>query len=382
MKCVLLCAGPYQDGFMCDEAPTYNTIEKKEPEMFRYIFSLVCVALGLSASAQIVYDVERFSKLNMPVVLINTVDSVLPTCDIIKGPPGTMGTTTANANKVPGRMVITFKGDTLYDSGEYEPDVSGMTIRVNGNTSASKRNFPYKIKLQKKADLLRRDDPKYDDKEWRLLKDDGNLYTPTGFKVCELLGFPWTPRYEYCNAFINGVYQGIYLLCETVKRNTSCLIDVSKTGYIVERDAYWWNEDVYFKSLYFNDEMYGWTFKYPDDKDVTPEQIEYIKECINTAEESITNGTYTQYIDVESFAAWVLAHDILGTWDVGGSNLYMTKYDDTPDSKFKMGPLWDFDSNTRMGGNSFSRYHTDVDFYFPMLFDNVNPTFTRYYNLK
>lgn len=54
---------------------------------------------------------------------------------------------------------------------------------------------------------------------------------------------------------------------------------------------------------------------------------------------------YKEYIDEKTFAAWVLGHDYLGTQDAAGRNMYIYKKDSSDDSKMKMGPMWDFDSN-------------------------------------
>ena len=123
----------------------------------------------------------------LPVLYIQTVDSEEPTCDYVSAPAGCMGKTIANATKVPGRMVIYQHIDesdsVLYDSGDYEKDVSGMTIRIRGNSSAYGTKKPYKIKLQKKKDLLfRGDEATYKDKDWLLLKYD-YLLAMAGFKV-------------------------------------------------------------------------------------------------------------------------------------------------------------------------------------------------------
>lgn len=328
--------------------------------------------------AEVVITRDTANTVDMLVLDFTTVDSVMPTCDFVNPPSGAFGNGITNAEKIPGRLVVTLLGDTLYNSGDYEKGVSGMTVRVSGNSSALKDPKPYKIKLQQKADLLFRGDDIYIDKDWRLLRDDRNLNTVTGFMLNELMGMQWTPQYRYCNVFINGTYQGLYLLVENVKRNTDCRLNVSKKGYIVERDAYWWNEDLYFSTYYFTDNRYGYTFKYPESDEVTEEQISYIQQYIIDAEKSIKNGTYDEYMDVQSLASWLLAHDILGTWDSGGSNLYMTKYDNTPDSKLVMANLWDFDSSRQMK-DSFSRYHSGADFYFERLFKSPNPLFRDLY---
>lgn len=350
--------------------------------MIRHILLLLCmVGASVAARAEADCSLSALQAIELPVMQINTVDSVMPTCDYVDHPPGCIGHSTTNATKVPGRMVITMLADTLYDSGEYLDGESGMTIKITGNTSALKDQKPYKIKLQKKADLLMRGDPACMDREWRLLRDDRTFNTIVGFKVNELMGLQWTPRWQYCNVVINGEYQGLYLLIETVKRNRGCRLDVDKSGFIVERDAYWWNEDRYFNTPFF-DQRFAWTFKYPDGDEVTEEQQGYIQDYITRAEQSIKQSTYVRYIDVESFASWLLAHDILGTWDSGGSNLYVTKRDSTDGSRLEMGCLWDFDSSREMGVNTFSRYHMMRDFYFVDLLENKDATFRRAYRGK
>jgi len=348
----------------------------------RHIFILYLYLSLLPCAAWADFDKERIKTLGLEVVDITTVDGELPTCDYVEGPDGTMGITSINRTKVGCRIVITMLNDTLYDSGEYEKGVSGAVININGNTSGQYYNKPYKIKLQKKADLLTRGDSCYDDKEWRLLKDAYRMTTLAGLKVNELMGMPWTPRYKPCNVFLNGDYQGCYLLIESTKRNSDCRLNVNKkTGYIIERDPYWWSEEHYFTTNYFaSRKSYRWTWKYPDEEDVTQEQEDYIRDYINQVEKSIDEGSYEKYIDVVSFAKWLLAHDILGTWDSGGSNLYVMKYDNTEKSLLQMCNLWDFDTAFKMEQTAFSRYHTgSIDFYFPKLLDNTNKAFLDAY---
>ena len=345
------------------------------------ILSIFCV---LSIEAQD-NDFKTISQIGLKVVDITTSNNEEPTCDFIDSPEGCMGSTSTNATKVPCRIKIIESGNTIYDSGDYEKNVSGATIKINGNTSAYYAvglNYPYKIKLQKKADLLSRNDNRYEDKDWRLIKDALSLNTIIGLKLSEWMQFSWTPQYIPCNVFINGDYRGCYLLVESVKRNSDCRINVNKnTGYIIERDPYWWNENKYFTSNYFApNKGYRWTWKYPDEEDVTVEEEAYITQYLNETEQSITTGTYEQFINITSFARWVLAHDILGSFDSGGTNLYISKYDNTNESLLEMPCIWDFDSSYRMTPGTFSRIHTaNYDFYFNHLFNSDNKSFTKEY---
>ena len=315
---------------------------------------------------------------NLPVLWIETVDGEEPTCDYVSAPSGSMGASIANATKVPGRLVVYSRvGDVdsvMYDSGYYEDDVSGMTIKLRGNTSAYDAKKPYKIKLQKKFDLLfGGNDAVYKDKEWLLLRDD-YLTSTAGFKVNELVGMTWTPRHHFVNVVINNSYRGAYLLCESVKRNPDCRLNVDKNcGYIFEFDPYWWNEPVYVRSM--RHPSYGYTFKYPDDDDITEEQLAYMQTLIPAYEASLRNGTYTDFIDVRSFAGWCLLHDLLGTKDAGGANMYYTKYDTTATSKIVMPLGWDFDMAYRMT-SAWSNSHVE---HMNRLFNSTNRAFTGEY---
>ena len=349
-----------------------------------FLFLVICMACGWlemkanTSSMVVVGDTamvlsDIISK-GLPVLFIQTVDGEEPTCDYVTAPPGCMGKTITNETKVPGRMIIYKKFDqidsVLYDSGDYEKDVSGMTIKIRGNTSAYATKKPYKIKLQKKQDLLfRGDEATYKDKDWLLLKYD-YLLARAGFKVNEMLGLPWTPQLCFVSVVLNGQFKGLYMLCESVKRNPDCRINVDKnTGYIFECDPYWWNEDVYVNSL--TAPSYNFTFKYPESDEILPEQLEFIQTVVTDYENSLNGPNYTDKIDVVSFAAWCLGHDIEGTQDAGGANRYYTKYDSTDTSKIQMPLLWDFDMAERTSG-AWSMSHIK---HFTSLFNNENRTF-------
>ncbi len=345
--------------------------------------SLLClgIARGADTSTTIIavgdtarMPLHEIIAKGLPVLDINTVDGEEPTCDYVSAPAGCMGYGIANATKVPGKLVIYRLMDdvdsVMYDSGDYEKDASGMTIKMRGNTSAYDPKKPYKIKLQKKNDLLMRGvDSVYKDKEWLLLRDD-YFSTLSGLKVNELVGMTWTPQHRYVNVVINGSYRGIYLLCEAIKRNPDCRLNVDKNcGFIFEHDAYWWNESVYVTSN--KAPSYNYTFKYPDDEDILPEQLQYMQDLVTRYENSLTADNYPDLIDVRSFAGWCLVHDIEGTQDSGGANRFFTKYDTTLSTKIVMPLAWDFDMAERTT-SAWSRSHVS---HMTVLFNNSNRTF-------
>ena len=347
----------------------------------KYIWELLFL-LSFGTSYAQVANISKAELLDvgLPVVEIFTVNGELPTCDIVSGAEyGVNVTCIGNANKVPGRLTISTKDAVLYDSGDYEKGTSGMTIKIRGNVSGKSAKKPYKIKLQKKADLLCRNDHKYDHKDWVLIFDQ-NYRTKVGFKVNELMGLQWTPAHEYVNVMINGNYQGIYMLLESVERDKDCRLNVSKSGYVFEYDMYWWKEDLYVQIPTYLPWKMHYTFKYPESEDMTEDKLAYFKDMITAVETSIKDGTYTDYIDLYSFASWMLAHDILGTSDGLGSNIFLTKYDDTDNSKVMMANIWDLNSIFQKSSEWSSAHNM---FYFRYLFaNNPNDTFKRAYRKR
>lgn len=319
----------------------------------------------------------------LPAIYIRTVNNEEPTAEYIQHPTEeTYGSGVRNATKVPAKMQILTDEypNAVYYSGEYVKKQSGLTVKIRGNTSATySSKKPFKLKLQKKADLLagiiHRDDPDYQDKEWYLLRDGWTINAFVGLEVADIVGVGWTPDYAYVDVFVNGDYRGVYILTEAISRCKK-RINIDKTGYIIERDAYWWNEDVKFITDKY-DQKY--TFKYPDEDEITEEQMQYITDYMNTLEQNISGSHYEDFIDKNSFARWVLTHDILGTWDGAGSNIFMYKYDNTDTSKIFMSSPWDFDSNYMIGSVDWASQHFGTRGYYDILFQH--PDFYEYYRL-
>lgn len=322
---------------------------------------------------------QKLLDTGLTLVKIQTVDGEEPVCEYIHHPEDCVGKSITNATKVPGNIVIMKDTCVLYNSGEFEKDKSGMTVKIRGNTSAYGNKKPYKIKLQKSADLLNRMNNGFNDKNWLLICDE-DLNAIAGFKSNDLLGLQWTPSYKYVNLMLNGDYKGVYMLVESVNRNPYRL-NVNDTGYIFEFDAYWWNEKVFVMSPTSLYPVMNYTFKYPDPDVISKDQLNMFLSLITDFEESLINGTYSDYIDVESFASWILCHDILGCGDPAGSNIFLTKRDNSINSKIQMANLWDF-SDIFATKDMWSLEHLFGVFCYNSLFNNKNKLFVNTYKQK
>lgn len=348
--------------------------------MKRFLYLCIFSSLSLTLAHANTYSREQIHNLGLPVIEIYTDNGIEPSCDKIDPPAHAIGQGITNADKVPAQLIKYVDGNEVYNSGLYVKGESGITIKVRGNTSARCDKKPYKIKLQKKADLLQRDNPEnYSDKNWLLIKDD-SLRALAGLKVSEILGMQWTPSCEYVNVILNNDYKGVYLLIESVSRNSKCRLDVDETGYLFEFDAYWWNEPYYVQSPTPLWTMMHYTLKYPEPEDIGGDRKSEFERIINEFEGSLKSGDYPKYIDVNSCAKWLLCHDILGNGDPCGTNVYLTKFDNM-ESKLQMECLWDYDRILEMK-DDWSRQHICGVFCFgPLLSDKSLIFLNEYYQI-
>lgn len=342
--------GSYSNSFSINDT---NQTEFEIPVSRDKIYSFSITTYGKDGAKGKSYSDTRFFpsesfQTSLPRIEITTKDYEWPDCDYVTHPEQSMGEGITNNDYVMMDMSLYDKDGVLKYSSNGKNE---SKIKIRGNTSAYGEKKPYKIKLDKKDDLMSyltgRSGKQYKDKEWLLMASGTSLNTPIGFSVNECMGIEFTPSYSYVELFINGDYRGIYLLVESIKQGNTdgdkqSRCAVADDGFIIENDPYWWNEDVYFRTDKYHKNI---TFKYPDSDDITAEQINYIKNYLNTFEKALAkpDDSYLQYIDADSFVAWVMVHEYIGCYDAGGSNQYMIKRNSTDETKLEMTTAWDFD---------------------------------------
>lgn len=179
----------------------------------------------------------------------------------------------------------------------------------------------------------------------------------------------WAPNVRYCEVFLDGEYQGIYLMLETVKADENRvnikMLDENNTAtdYMVARErigdtAYPLDNFGTYSGKTYNE--LGLT--YPGVRSGrTEEQLEYIRQDISAAEKMLYSLDYDDQkigyksaIDTQSFADYFILNEFSMNVDAGGLSTYMYK---EVGSGFKMGPVWDFNN----GFDNYEYYALDMD---------------------
>ncbi|MBD5232746.1 MAG: hypothetical protein HDS65_01055 [Bacteroidales bacterium] len=276
-------------------------------------------------------DSHLYQLTNIPTVVINTVNAEEP---------------------YDKEHNITAQIKIISDNGTKILDAEGTT-RLRGNASMEFPKKPYRIKFDKKQNVL---DAPAKAKKWTLINNYGDktlLRNDLAFETARRLGMAYVPYLESVDVILNGEYKGNYQLCDQVEVNKG-RVDVEEMettdiagealtgGYLVEVDAYADREISWFRTTRGTPV----TIKSPDEDDITPEQTSYIRNYFNELENLLWTSTaagrntYRDMFDIVSFLQHFLVGEISGNTDTYWST-YMYKRRGNP--SFYTGPVWDFD---------------------------------------
>ena len=278
-------------------------------------------------------DSRLYQLTGIPTVVIHTTGKNEPTGK-------------EKADELTSRIMI------ISDNGTKLLDTTGTT-RLRGNASMSFPKKPYRIKFDKKQNVL---DAPAKAKKWTLINNYGDktlLRNDLAFEVARRLEMPYVPYLRSVDVVLNGEYKGNYQLCDQVEVNDGRLEieemepgdiegDALTGGYFVEVDAYANQEKSWFTSM----RGIPVTIKSPDEDDITPQQTAYIKRYFTAMESSLWTGAtagfdrFHSMFDLDSFLRHFLVGEISGNTDTYWS-VYMYKERGNP--SFYTGPVWDFD---------------------------------------
>lgn len=251
---------------------------------------------------------------------------------------------TENGKSITSKEVYINADISILDpEGEYDLAVTQTEIRGRGNSTWTMPKKPYRLKFKKKTSVFGLPA----EKSWVLLanyQDPTLIMNTIAFELGLQLGLPFTNHYNHVELFLNGSYQGSYMLTEQVqvKKNR---VNVSETeGFLVELDTYF-DEDPKFQTNILKLPV---MIKSPDLEDNPGLDLSFVSQAINDLEAAMFDNSkgfpesgYRDMIDVDAFINFMLINELVRNVEVKHpKSVYMSK---DKGKKIKMGPLWDFD---------------------------------------
>lgn len=181
-------------------------------------------------------------------------------------------------------------------------------------------------------------------------------------------------RFKFFEVYLNGDYQGVYILFEKIKRdknrvNIAEFDSIANPSFIIKRDKFDGADNEFFETPYGG----RFQFHYPKPMDITEPQRTAISNYIRTIENALygsnfkseTEG-YRKYIDVDSWIDYLLMQFISYNNDGYYFSNFMHR---DRGGKFVKGPIWDF--NISFGninyGTSMNTYGWVYSFWYVQL---------------
>jgi hypothetical protein len=227
-------------------------------------------------------------------------------------------------------------------------------IKGRGNSTWDMPKKPYRLKLDKKANIF---GLPANEKNWILLAnfaDKTLMRNAVAFKISELVGLEFTPSVKFVDVVFNNKYIGNYMLTDQVEvaehrveieeqEQTDTSEPALSGGYLLEIDG-------------FADEELKWfltpralevTVKYPKDDEINDAQMAYITNWTNNFENVLFSSDfkdpvkgYRLLVDTATLINWYIACELTGNSDSFWST-YIYKRRNV--NKLFFGPLWDYD---------------------------------------
>ncbi|MBL7817210.1 MAG: CotH kinase family protein [Saprospiraceae bacterium] len=318
------------------------------------IFLMLFWHIGLGAQT------VNFTQSTLPIVIVNASLRTIP-----------------DEPKIMATMKIVFNGvgqiNRVSDQTFHFEGTIGIERRGSTSQSISEKK-PYSIEVR---DMVGEDTavallgmPKESD--WALIAPYSDKTLIRDALTYRLAGsfMAWSPRTRFCELVINGEYQGVYVLTEKIKRDKN-RVNIAKTdqtntagdeltgGYILKIDKPTGNIPgvvAGFSSVYSNivtlpNSKTYFQYEYPSAEDILSVQRTYIQTAVAEMERamSLSNPAfsdpsvgYPKYWDTKSLVDFFIMNEITRNVDGYRLSTYFYKDRNNFNSKFKMGPVWDF----------------------------------------
>lgn len=307
---------------------------------------LVIIILNTNGIFSFQNQKSTFTSSNLPIIVVNTNNQTIidePKIDahmgIIYNGEGNLNYLTDPFNDYDGFIGIELRG--FSSSGWSEKKPYGIETRdeLGENNNVSLLGLPK-------------------ENDWVLHSPQADktlIRNKFIYDIAREMGM-YAPKSRFCELVIDGDYRGVYVLIEKIKKDKN-RVNITKadeinpaSGYLIEMTP---KDRVKEEETSFITDKKNATIvvKYPDESDITSDQLNYIRDYFNEFESTLfsnnfddtTNG-YSKNINVDSFINHILLSECFHQLD----GLYASQYfHKKKDGKLTMGPVWDF--NRSMG---------------------------------
>lgn len=298
---------------------------------------------------------------HLPLVQIETKEDI-PGKPIVKEDGTRLGFTKAadGTDRIMSTIKVTDHEETNNHTGDEPTMQSEATIHIHGNSSRYFDKLGYKIKLINSDGTSNNQSVMgmAAHSEWILhgpFLDKSLIRNYMWYNIGgEIMSY--APNVRFCELFINGEYEGVYVMTETItagQNGARLQLSVDKkdntySGYLLRMDRTS-EKDInnFTKYAYRMNKTSGINIEFPGAKSINPELATSITKDFSAFEKSIYSYDFDsdefgfkKTIDIDSFVDYFIINEFTGNYDAGGFSTYIYK---DKDGKYRM-CIWDFNN--------------------------------------
>ncbi len=322
-----------------------------------------------------------FTSSNLPIVLIDTYGQEIPDDPKIQA----------------GMKII----DNASGQRNYVTDIpaydayAGIEIRGSSSQMFPKKSYGFETwdaqGEELKVSLLGMPE----ESDWILnanYTDKTFCRNTLAYQVSRNMGH-YATRYEHVEVVINGIYKGVYIFSEKIKRDEN-RVNIAKLkpdqnsgdlltgGYIFKIDkptgsggGEGWESN--FPPPANPGVTIFFQYEFPKASDITDQQKNYISEYVNTFESALSGPNFDdpqlgfrQYADEGSFLDYFIVNEISKNVDGYRLSTFIHKQRESLGGKLRIGPVWDYDIAWHNANYYGAEEFTGWSYQFPYPDDN------------
>lgn len=239
---------------------------------------------------------------------------------------------------VPGSYTFIFGGETGIFN---EP----LKIKGRGNWTWTNPKRSYTLVLAREASWNGLPSAG----KWRMIAnwaDKSLLRNYTALNLARILHDDWSPSSFFADVFVNGEFQGNYLITEAIEIHENRLNLNRMTDGIFELEEPGRHPD-HSECIRVADSNSCIVLRRPQGSvfpEVRAANLAVFSDFFREMQDSLNHGyeSYSQFIDVPSFVNWVILHEFAKDLDSGYFRASVWMF--IQNGRLHMGPAWDFDT--------------------------------------
>ena len=230
---------------------------------------------------------------------------------------------------------------------EYNGELKSIAGRGNTTWDNSEKK-PYTIDIGKDIDLLGMGAAS----DWVLLAnafDSSNMRNKLVFDMAKESGLAYSPEARWVDLYLNGEYEGLYLLSEQNEVHQERVALESPEGFLVSVERH---GRMVTQNLPYVETNAKQTVRVRYPKEPTQETLLALERIWQSAEnailaddgiDSVTGKHWTDLIDLDSWVRKYLVEEVVGNFDANFISQFFYYDGNVGQEKIYAGPVWDYD---------------------------------------